>query len=119
MNVIVRSKRGNGVRRRREGFREARGEQPAPHAEPTTAHGEPSVAATALPAVEAAAAPPRHKVRPPAAISTNEVRREHGTCSGRPLTNDQAMYTCQCGFVFEAPVSTSVGCPHCGSTQAW
>lgn len=32
---------------------------------------------------------------------------------------DQALYTCQCGLTFEAPVSTSVGCPHCGSTQAW
>jgi hypothetical protein len=34
-------------------------------------------------------------------------------------TQDQALYTCQCGFVFQAPVSTSVGCPHCGGTQAW
>jgi hypothetical protein len=32
---------------------------------------------------------------------------------------DQAVYNCQCGYVFEAPVSTSVGCPHCGDTQAW
>ncbi len=32
---------------------------------------------------------------------------------------DQALYSCSCGFVFEAPVSTSVGCPHCGGTQAW
>ncbi len=32
---------------------------------------------------------------------------------------DQALYSCGCGFVFEAPVSTSVGCPHCGGTQAW
>ena len=32
---------------------------------------------------------------------------------------DQALYTCQCGFFFEAPVSTSVDCPHCGSSQAW
>jgi DNA-directed RNA polymerase subunit RPC12/RpoP len=32
---------------------------------------------------------------------------------------DQAMYACDCGFVFEAQVSTSVGCPHCGGTQAW
>jgi hypothetical protein len=29
------------------------------------------------------------------------------------------MYSCSCGFVFEALVSTSVGCPHCGDTQAW
>ena len=32
---------------------------------------------------------------------------------------DQALYTCECGFVFKAAVSTSVGCPHCGGTQAW
>jgi hypothetical protein len=40
-------------------------------------------------------------------------RRELG-----PL-QDQALYNCGCGYVFEAPVSTSVGCPHCGDTQAW
>jgi hypothetical protein len=33
--------------------------------------------------------------------------------------DDQATYTCSCGFHFEAPVSTSVACPHCGSGQAW
>ena len=32
---------------------------------------------------------------------------------------DRAAYRCSCGFVFEAPVSTTVGCPHCGDTQAW
>ncbi len=32
---------------------------------------------------------------------------------------DQARYSCVCGFVFEAEVSTSVGCPHCGTSQAW
>jgi hypothetical protein len=37
--------------------------------------------------------------------------------SGGP--EDQALYRCGCGFVFEAPVSTSVACPHCGSDQAW
>jgi predicted RNA-binding Zn-ribbon protein involved in translation (DUF1610 family) len=39
--------------------------------------------------------------------------------SGEPLRNDRALYTCQCGYVFQAPVSTSVGCPNCGDTQAW
>jgi hypothetical protein len=29
------------------------------------------------------------------------------------------MYSCGCGFVFQAAVSTSVGCPHCGGSQAW
>ena len=32
---------------------------------------------------------------------------------------DRAVYHCHCGYVFEAAVSTSVGCPHCGSAQAW
>jgi predicted Zn-ribbon and HTH transcriptional regulator len=40
-------------------------------------------------------------------------RREAGSMQ------DEAVYTCECGFVFHAPVSTSVGCPHCGGAQAW
>ncbi|HEX5147366.1 MAG TPA: hypothetical protein VFV85_10095 [Conexibacter sp.] len=32
---------------------------------------------------------------------------------------DRASYRCACGCVFEASVSTTVGCPHCGDTQAW
>jgi hypothetical protein len=34
-------------------------------------------------------------------------------------SEDRALYTCHCGYVFDALVSTSVGCPHCGRTQAW
>jgi rubrerythrin len=37
--------------------------------------------------------------------------------SGGP--EDHAMYTCMCGYVFQAKVSTSVACPHCGAGQAW
>ena len=44
---------------------------------------------------------------------------EQRPANGNRLTNDHALYTCVCGFVFEAPVSTSVDCPHCGDTQAW
>jgi len=33
--------------------------------------------------------------------------------------DDRACYSCSCGFVFVAPVSTSVSCPHCESEQAW
>ena len=32
---------------------------------------------------------------------------------------DSAFYTCSCGFAFTAAVSTTVGCPHCGTQQAW
>jgi hypothetical protein len=50
---------------------------------------------------------------------------EHGAISAArvhrrlDIPQDQALYTCCCGFVFEAEVSTSVGCPHCGVAQAW
>jgi hypothetical protein len=37
--------------------------------------------------------------------------------SGGP--EDRALYTCSCGYAWEAEVSTSVGCPHCGTSQAW
>jgi hypothetical protein len=32
---------------------------------------------------------------------------------------DVAHYACSCGFQFQASVSTSVCCPHCGTGQAW
>jgi hypothetical protein len=31
----------------------------------------------------------------------------------------EATYNCQCGFIWQAPVLTSVDCPHCGDSQAW
>jgi rubrerythrin len=37
--------------------------------------------------------------------------------AGGPL--DRACYTCACGYIFTAEVSTSVACPHCGAGQAW
>jgi hypothetical protein len=37
--------------------------------------------------------------------------------AGGPV--DQASYTCACGYLFSADVSTSVACPHCGADQAW
>jgi rubrerythrin len=68
--------------------------------------------------------PERHSVAHPApagaGVQTHEQRtRDRQVWSGQRLANDRAVYTCQCGYVFEAPVSTSVGCPHCGGTQAW
>jgi hypothetical protein len=37
--------------------------------------------------------------------------------SGGP--EDRALYSCHCGYAFKADVSTSVDCPHCGTSQAW
>jgi hypothetical protein len=33
--------------------------------------------------------------------------------------DDRACYSCGCGFLFVAPVSTSVHCPRCDTVQAW
>jgi hypothetical protein len=35
------------------------------------------------------------------------------------VSQDAALYSCECGYVFKAEVTTSVGCPHCGVAQAW
>jgi predicted Zn-ribbon and HTH transcriptional regulator len=35
------------------------------------------------------------------------------------VSQDAALYSCSCGYVFKAEVTTSVGCPHCGTDQAW
>jgi hypothetical protein len=37
--------------------------------------------------------------------------------AGGPV--DRACYACACGLLFEARVSTTVTCPHCGAGQAW
>jgi hypothetical protein len=37
--------------------------------------------------------------------------------AGGPI--DNASYSCGCGYVFRASVSTTVSCPHCGAGQAW
>jgi hypothetical protein len=37
--------------------------------------------------------------------------------AGGPV--DLASYSCSCGMVFSASVSTSVACPHCGTEQDW
>jgi hypothetical protein len=46
------------------------------------------------------------------ATETDSARRAGGP-------QDRALYECDCGATFVAPVSTSVGCPHCGCGQAW
>jgi hypothetical protein len=55
---------------------------------------------------------PTTPVPQPRDIAVERVR-----AAGGPL--DQASYACQCGYLFAAPVSTTVACPHCGTHQAW
>ena len=62
--------------------------------------------------------------RPAAVESEPEAAVDHHLLAERRhrasvAPEDVAHYGCSCGFQFEAPVSTSVACPHCGSSQAW
>ncbi|HTU78846.1 MAG TPA: hypothetical protein VMF09_08825 [Solirubrobacteraceae bacterium] len=70
----------------------------------------------------------RRSRRRAAASGDPTIRRgaAHGACdpdvqrvreAGGPL--DRASYACACGYLFDASVSTSVVCPHCGADQAW
>ena len=53
--------------------------------------------------------------RTPPPMSDPAVARVRA--AGGPV--DRAFYSCACGYVFSAPVSTTVHCPHCGVGQAW
>ena len=59
-----------------------------------------------------------HIVPPPAPrpAPTHEAERRMRDAGG---PDDRALYSCGCGYLFEAPVSASVPCPHCATVQAW
>jgi hypothetical protein len=57
-------------------------------------------------------APAPVTVLTPEAAETRDARRGGGP-------EDEALYSCMCGYAFKAEVTTSVGCPHCGTEQAW
>jgi hypothetical protein len=58
----------------------------------------------------------RHGKRPaPQDVRASERMRAQRT----PAPEDRALYRCGCGHAFKAEVTTSVGCPHCGTGQAW
>jgi len=87
------------------------------------AHAPASIPSVASPArVPAPLAPASEPAPQPAgephAFSralNNEIQRAQA--AGGPI--DHASYSCACGYLFSADVSTSVTCPHCGTGQAW
>jgi hypothetical protein len=54
---------------------------------------------------------PEERSRRPNGPENRELR------TGGP--QDKALYVCRCGSAFQAVVSASVRCPHCGDPQAW
>jgi hypothetical protein len=53
-----------------------------------------------------------------AGASATDAPAERSRRLGGP-PQDRALYSCGCGYAFDALVSTSVDCPHCGDRQAW
>jgi hypothetical protein len=53
----------------------------------------------------------------PAAKGPTASSLERARGAGGPV--DRACYSCGCGYVFVAQVSTTVTCPHCHADQAW
>lgn len=47
------------------------------------------------------------------------LKREVARVRAAGGPKDDATYTCSCGYLFSASVSTTVACPHCGAKQAW
>ena len=61
---------------------------------------------------------------PPPTVPVAEQPAADGLADERRLRqsggpDDHATYACTCGYVFDAAVTTSVACPHCGTGQAW
>lgn len=56
------------------------------------------------------------RVAPAAGQSDSAEVARHRRAGG---PEDSALYTCGCGYAFQATVTASVGCPHCGTDQAW
>jgi hypothetical protein len=51
------------------------------------------------------------------AVRPSDMAVQRVRDAGGPV--DRASYACPCGLLFEAKVSTTVMCPHCGAGQAW
>jgi hypothetical protein len=60
---------------------------------------------------------PTRPARPAGPAAPEPPEKRAARRGGGP--EDKALYSCMCGFAFKAAVTTSVGCPHCGTEQAW
>jgi hypothetical protein len=59
----------------------------------------------------------RERPAAPEATAGPDRAQERERRAGGP--QDQALFVCRCGSAFQADVTASVRCPHCGEPQAW
>ena len=62
---------------------------------------------------------PKRRPRHLSAVATPATSLARERNKRANVSEDTATYNCGCGYVFTAPVSTTVECPHCGGAQAW
>jgi hypothetical protein len=120
--VLARSKSGVTMLRRnrnKEAKRQPAGAQGVQPDRSTPERPRPARVITSPP--DERTSPPDERTSPPGKRPLSETAAPAPVARRRrePATEDQAMYSCECGFIFQAAVSTSVGCPHCGGSQAW
>ncbi|MFI5004831.1 MAG: hypothetical protein ACHQE6_07450 [Solirubrobacterales bacterium] len=96
------------ISERRQARRSRGAHRPSPAPEPDATAQAPAIAAQGP---NVAAEGPDIAAHGPD-IAAQRVREAGGP-------TDRASYACQCGYLFTAAVSTTVGCPHCGTAQAW
>jgi hypothetical protein len=95
---------------RRHRRRGARAEATAPHVAAPATDG--AIQAPSAPSPPSASEAPYPAPTPSIDPAVERVRR-----AGGPI--DNACYSCSCGLVFAAAVSTTVSCPRCGADQGW
>jgi hypothetical protein len=61
----------------------------------------------------------RAQATPDPAADRPEPPPDHHTDRRAPAPEDLASYGCSCGLVFKAEPTTTIGCPRCGTQQAW
>jgi hypothetical protein len=109
---LITERRSRRQRGRHRAAVRVRGALEAPAVSPPESQAQPQSEELASPTNALAAPTGTHHHMLGADIDVVRVRE-----AGGPL--DYASYGCECGYQFTAPVSTSVGCPHCGASQAW
>jgi hypothetical protein len=80
--------------------------------EPQVATADPEHSRSAEPPAARRATPAKARAERSSDPATQRIRE-----AGGPI--DRAFYSCGCGYVFVAEVSTTVKCPYCQAGQAW
>jgi hypothetical protein len=103
-----------GERRRTHRIRGAHRPDPAPEPLATAPQADGTTTPAPYPT-----APPADSTTPKSYAAMHEANFAAQRVREAGGPTDLATYACECGYLFAASVTTTVGCPHCGIRQAW